>query len=408
MISKFSFKVGFRYLRAKNKNGFLSFISTASLVGIALGVAVIIIVMSVMNGFTKAIRKELLQWNPHVSIKSDQPITNWQLYLDSLNNIKGVKSASPIVYTNGLISGENLGSKGVIVTGLESKSFTHLYPIDDVEGLKANKFNAVISNSLAKALNLNIGDKFTLVIPEFNVSVLGITPRMRRFTVDEIIDSKKLQIPNQIFINIEDAKRLLKLENAVSEIHIKLDNEFDADRISFEILPKLDSRDWVTNWTLEYSNYFAAIKLEKTVMFLILSLILAIAAFNIVTSLVMSVNEKIKSIAIMRVLGCKPSEVLGIFITQGVFLGILGTIIGVSLGVFITINLPAWFDWLQASFGLDLIPKGIYGTTRLPTELLSTDVLNVSLAALLLSFLSTLYPAYKAYKILPAEALRYE
>lgn len=417
MFRPLALYIGFRYTRAKRRNHFISFISFISMIGIALGVAVLITVLSVMNGFDYEIHNKIFNMSSHVVINDmSGRLQNWQGLGKQVAKNKDVVASAPFVSGQGMVT--NAGTvQGVMVTGIlpieqaKVSNIGNKMIVGKMLSLQSGAFNVVLGDKLAASLGAMIGDKITLVTPKAAMTPVGIVPRFKRFKVTGIFhvgggfgyfDS------GVIFINLEDAQKLFQLGDNVSSLRLKVNDLYVAPKVSHELSKILPERYSVTDWTEQYGAYFKAISMEKTMMFIILLFIIAVAAFNLVSTLVMSVTDKQSDIAILRTLGASPRTIMGVFMVQGLTSGIIGTLIGTIGGILLALNAPAMVAGLEHLFHTQFISADVYFINYLPSRLDWMNVLHVSLSALALSLLATIYPAWRASKTHPAEALRYE
>lgn len=410
----FSLFVGLRYTRAKRRNHFISFISLISMIGIALGVMVLITVMSVMNGFERELRDRILGMAPHVLVQGlGGPLDDWQSLEKTVKQHPEVIGVSPYIQTEtmfrfqgrerfGMVQGilpEKIGEVSIVKDNMSMGSF---------ENIKAGEYNIVLGASMARGLGINLGDKVSLLIlSETRISLAGVSMRTKRFIVTGIFETRSEADKSLAFIHMDDAAQLLRQEG-VSALQIKTSDVMGVYKSSDEISGLLNHRYFVTDWTRQHQTLFNAIDMEKKIMFILLTFIIAVAAFNIVTSLVMLVTEKQADIAILRTLGASPGSILRIFMTSGIINGLIGTLAGVIFGVLLALNLPDIVNWVEDAFGVSVFPKDVYFVNFLPTELIVDDVVKIGLSAFAISVLATLYPSWKASKTQPAEALRYE
>lgn len=416
MFRPFYAFVGYRYMRAKRKNHYISFISLTSVIGVALGVSVLITVLSVMNGFNREIRAQMLTGTPHITVgKLSGPLVDWPSLVKSLSKNPEVIGAAPFTLGQGMISSTGSGRvQGILIKGIDPSQVNEVYPLEsrmkegDLKALTAHSFNIVVGRALANNLGLHLGDKISVIVSEASVSPAGMMPRIKRFTVAGIFEIGDLYDGNQVFINLQDADKLLRMEGAITGVQLKLKDELEAPEIGRGIYENMHHDYWVTDWTQDFGSFFKALKIQKTVMLFILLLIIAVAAFNLVSSLVMMVTDKRSDIAILRALGATRRNIMGIFIAQGSMVGVLGTLSGVLLGLYMAFHVTGWTDTLQRVFNIELVSREVYLVNFLPSEVHSWDVIGVTLVTLLMSFIATIYPAWRAASIQPAEALRYE
>ena len=406
--------VGLKYTRAKRRNHFISFISSISMGGIALAVMLLITVLSVMNGFEAELRDRILGMASHVEISSSRnALQDWSELKTQVNErLPDVNGAAPYISGEGMLrSGRNMS--GTLIRGVLPAQETEVSDVADhmvagsFDSLEAGEYRIVIGAELAALLG--VGDKVDLMIPKANITPAGIVPRFRRFTVGGVFKVGMYEYDRgMVMIHMKDAATLYHMGEGVTGLRLHLTDMFDAPDVTRQLEATLDPGKRVSDWTRQHANFFQAIATEKTVMFIILSLIIAVAAFNIVSMLVMVVTDKQGDIAILRTLGLTPRSVMAIFMVQGSLIGVIGTVLGVALGVLLSINIEHIVPMLESLLNTDLLSADVYYISQLKAELHQTDVLRIAALSLVLSFLSTLYPAWRAARVQPAEALRYE
>ena len=408
--------IGFRYTRAKKRNHFVSFISLASMVGIALGITVLITVLSVMNGFDDEIHNRIFSLARQVTITGYYGgIASWQSVSKEVAKNKEVVASAPLVTGHGMLSKDGEAS-GVIVNGILPKAEEQISKMQttmeqgSMHSLKPGVFGIVIGKEIAKHLEATVGDKIVLITPHATVTPLGLQPRFKRFTVVGIfhVGEGFNYDATTTFINIHDAQKLFGLGDRVTGLNIKIKDLYRAPLVTKMLTEKLTENYFVSDWTNEYGSFFKAIRMEKTTMFVVLLFIIAVATFNLVSSLVMTVTDKQADIAILRTLGATPKTIMSIFIVQGGIIGICGTLFGILGGVLLAINAPDIVRFLENAFHTNFISAGVYFIDYLPSKLELTDIWQVALVALGMSLLATIYPAWRAAKTEPAAALRYE
>ena len=410
------FMVGARYSRAKRRNGFISFISAISMIGIALGAWVIITVVSIMNGFGNELRGRILDVTPHVTVTGQGGwLKKWEDVETHLADREGVQGFAPFIYAQGLTT-NNSRVTGSLVRGVlpSYEGQVSVVPSNMFEGsfesLEAGAYNVVLGAGLAYKLNASLGDKVTLIAPQGRSTPAGMMPRLRRFTVTGIFGGIG---PDDFdgalaFIHLKDAAKLFKTGSQVSGIRLTLDDPYEARQLAGELSAELDYRYLVDNWTRQHKSFFRALEVERRMTFIVLFLVVAVAAFNIVSTLVMVVTDKRADIAILRTLGLSPRGVMGIFFVQGVTSGIIGTLIGTVAGVLTALNITTIINFVEGLVGYQLFPADVYIITDFPAELRWSDVWTVVIVSISISMLATLYPSWQASKTQPAEALRYE
>lgn len=414
MFQPFFMFVGSRYAYVKRKNHFISFISLTSMLGIAIGVTVLITVLSVMNGFNKEIRAKMLNVTPHITIQgTDGLVTNWQPVLQSILAEPGVIGAAPYILSQGLLV-ENGYVQPTLVRGVDPNMINDVYPLTsnivagDFTLLKPGSFGVVVGKELASSLGLAIGDKLTLLIPDATVSIAGVVPKFKRLTVVAIYSTGTHYDNRNAFVNLGDAAKMFKTKHGITGIQVKVRDELLAPQIAKSINKKFEYKYWVTDWTAEYASFFDALNMEKMVMWCILCLIIAVAAFNLVSSLVMMVTDKRTDIAILRTMGATPRTIMGIFIAQGAIIGVIGTALGLAAGLLLAANITSLAEYLQTLFNVKFVAEDVYLISYVPSLIRQTDVIFVCSFSLIMSLLATVYPAWRAANIAPAEALRYE
>ena len=407
--------IGLRYTRAKRRNHFISFISMSSMAGIALGVMALIVVMSVMNGFQEELRNRILGVAAHLEISgSGGQLADWQGLARQVEKHPEVRGMAPFVSGQALLA---LGSetKGTLVRGLlpdqEDKvaEFTSHMSSGRLSNLRPGEFGIILGADLARSLGAFEGDKVALIAPQGVVTPAGMLPRIKQFTVVGIFRMGMFEYDAGLaLIHLQDAQKLYRLGDDVSGLRVKLADMDRAPWVLRELAKTLHGDYALTDWTMSHASFFQAVQIEKRMMFIILTLIVAVAAFNIVSTLVMAVTDKQADIAILRTLGASPKSIMAIFIIQGSLIGVIGTLLGVLFGVLLALNVETVVPWIEKAVGRNLFPADIYYISKLPSQLVWADVATIGLVALVLAFLATLYPSWRAANVQPAEALRYE
>ena len=385
------------------------------MLGIALGVAALITVLSVMNGFQKELRTRILGVASHVQITgADNTLANWPKVAAEAKAQKNVIATAPFVMAQGMFSFDG-AVQGAIIRGITPELEEKVADIGvnmksgKLSDLKAGEFNIVLGSELARSLHAFPGDKVVLIAPQGQVTPAGIVPRLKQFKLVGTFESGYFEFDNGLaLIHLADAQKLYRMEDKVSGVRLKLDDLFAAPKVSRELTQMISADAYISDWTRSHANFFKAIEIEKRVMFVILFLIVAVAAFNIVSTLVMVVTDKQSDIAILRTLGAAPRSIMQIFMVQGSLIGIFGTLIGVIGGVLLAKNIDVVVPFLERVFHVTFIDKSVYQIGELPSELLWPDVGLIALVSFVLTLLATLYPSYTAARIKPAEALRYE
>ena len=413
MFRPLEFFIGLRYTRAKRRNHFISFISLVSILGIAVGVTALITVISVMNGFDRELKDRILGMVAHATVEGvDESVRDWPQALARAERNPHVLGAAPYVEREAMLQGERVS--GAIVRGVLPEYEPHVSEIDrkmvvgKLDDLSAGSFNIILGRELAMKLGVSVGDHATLITPEVSTSPMGVQPRFKRFTVSGIFEVGMQEYDDALaVVHMKDAQTLYRLDGP-SGIRLRLDDMFRAWSVARELSGQLGQAYRVSDWMQGHSNFFKAIAMEKKVMFLILSLIVAVAAFNLVSTLVMLVTDKQADIAILRTLGQSPRSIMGVFMVQGVLVGTLGIALGVLFGVLLAANLPEIVRWIEQAFGVSFLSADVYYISEVPSQLEWSDVSWITLTAFLFCILATLYPAWRAARIEPAAALRYE
>ncbi|KQP19883.1 lipoprotein-releasing ABC transporter permease subunit [Pseudorhodoferax sp. Leaf265] len=410
--------VGWRYTRAgraTRRNGFISFISGVSMLGIALGVAALIIVLSVMNGFQKEVRDRMLGVVSHIEIYAPQgqAIPDPAKTMEEAKRNPAVIGAAPFIASQALIArGEDM--KGALVRGIDPATESQVTDVAGGAGAEAiarlvpGQFGIVLGTDLARSLGVREGDPVTLVAPSGQVTPAGVVPRLKQMTVVGLFSSGHYEYDSALaMVHIEDAARLFRLEGP-SGVRLKLRDLHQAREVAFELARSLSGDLLIRDWTRQNQTWFAAVQLEKRMMFIILTLIVAVAAFNLVSTLVMTVTDKRADIAILRTLGASPRSIMTIFMVQGAMVGVIGTLAGLALGLGVAYNIDVIVPALEKLFHASFLPREVYLINRMPSDPQQADILPIAVISLILAFLATIYPSWRASRVNPAEALRYE
>ncbi len=417
MNMPYEWHIGWRYTRAGRagrRNGFISFISLVSVLGISLGVAALIIVLSVMNGFQQEVRDRMLSVIAHVEIfdAARGALPDWQATASAARANPEVRGAAPFIAAQALIGrGDEL--RGAVVRGIDpaaEASVTELARTQQalLAPLKAGEWNIVLGVELARLLGARIGDKVAIVAPGGQVTPAGVTPRIKQFNLVGVFEAGHYEYDSALaLIHIDDAARFFQVEGPTG-VQLRLNDVQAARRVGGELQQSMGLAVDVRDWTRTNRNWFDAVQIEKRLMFIILTLIVAVAAFNLVSTLVMTVTDKRADIAILRTLGASPRSIMGIFIVQGATAGIIGTFVGVALGLLVAFNVDVIVPAIERMLGVAFLPGSIYVISRMPSEPLASDIVPIAVISLVLSLLATLYPSWRASRTNPAEALRYE
>jgi lipoprotein-releasing system permease protein len=414
-LRPFELFVGLRYTRAKRRTHFISFISLISMLGIALGICALITVMSVMNGFEKEIRSRILGAAAHIQVLGPESgMQGWEEVSAAARKHPEVTGAAPFVAAQGLLS-TGSAVRGVFVRGIvpeledQVADFSTHMRAGNLADLKPGGFGIVVGVGIARALQLRVGDRVTLVSPQGQVTPAGLMPRLKQFTVVGIFALDHNEYDSALALTrMEDAQVLYRMDTAVSGIRLKVRDVDRAPQVARELAALMPREVYLSDWTQQNVNYFRAIQIEKRMMFIILTLIIAVAAFNLVSTLVMVVTDKHPDIAILRTLGASPASIMKIFVVQGAVIGLIGTLMGLAGGVLLALNVDTVVPFVERTFHFQILSREVYYISELPSDLHWMDVWTVAAVALALAFVATIYPSWRASRINPAEALRYE
>jgi len=407
--------VGLRYTRARRRNRFIGVNSAVSMIGIAVGVWALIVVLSVMNGFQKEVRTRILGVVSHLQILAeDNRLADWQGVAKIAAQHPRVVASAPFVQAQAMLSnGQSM--RGAVVRGIlpgeEDKvaDLSQHMRAGSLDALRAGEFGVVLGADLARALGVLRGDKIALIAPQGIVTPAGVIPRLKQFSVVGVFEAGLVDADSGLaLVHMQDAQTLYQMGPAVSGVRLKLDDLFAARTVANELLARLPPNVFASDWTRSHANFFRAVEIEKRMMFLILGLIVLVAAINIISTLVMAVIDKQADIAILRTLGAAPRSILQIFMVQGMVLGVLGTLAGVVVGIITALNIDVIVPAIERAFSIKFLSKDVYLIPDLPSDLQVNDVVSIALMALVLSFVATLYPSWRAARTNPAEALRYE
>ncbi len=417
-MSPYEILVGLRYTRARRgagRNGFVSFIAFVSMAGIALGVAALIVVLSVMNGFQDELRNRILSVASHIEIRAlNGAMTDWQDVARVAGQNEHVQGSAPFVFGQAMLSAGD-ANRGALVRGVDPVREDRVADIGRhmragaLSDLKPGGFGIVLGIELARALGVRLGDPVLVITPRGTVTPAGTLPRVKTFRVVGVFEIGMYEFDNGLaLIDLADAQKRSQLDAAVSGVRLKLADMFAAPAVARELARAVPVDAEVRDWTMDHPNFFRAVASEKRVMFIILTLIVAVAAFNIVSAQVMVVTDKQADIAILRTLGASPASILAIFVIQGALVGFIGTLIGVVGGIALALNVDTVVPFIERTFSVQFLDKSVYYISELPSDLQRGDITLIAAIALLLALLATLYPSWRAAKVNPAEALRYE
>ena len=409
-----SLAIGLRYTGAKRRNHFISFISLVSMLGIALGVTALIVVISVMNGFEQELRARILGMVSHATITAyGENVHDWPKLIDEAKKDPHVIGAAPYIEREGMLQARRIS--GAMIRGVVPELEASVSEVGKstregkFELLTPGSYHMVLGTELAHTLGVSLGDSVTLMAPQMRATPVGVIPQMRRFKVVGLFEVGMYEYDRgYAFVHVEDAAKLFREGDGVTGVRLKLDDLFKAWRVAQDLTTRLDGIYSVRDWTQQHSNFFRAVQTEKLVMFIILSLIVAVAAFNLVSTLVMVVTDKQADIAILRTLGASPRLVMTVFMVQGLAVGLIGTLLGLAGGVSIALNIDVIVPFLERTLGFQAMPGDIYYISTVPSQLRWPDVGRIGVLSVLFSVVATLYPAWRAARTQPAQALRYE
>ncbi len=413
----FEWMIGLRYTRAGKRsarNSFISFISLISMAGIALGVAALIVVLSVMNGFQKEVRDRMLSVLSHIEVfDASGSLPDWRVTAAEAMRNKEVRGAAPYVEAQAMVTREDT-VRGIMVRGIWPAEEPKVSEVakqvrrGSLNDLRPGEFNIVLGSELARALHIKLGDKLTLIAPQGQVTPAGVLPRLKQFNVVGIFEAGHYEYDASLaFIHLDDGEKMFR-QTGPSGLRLKVADMQQAPEVALALSRSLSGELYIRDWSQQNRNWFAAVQTEKRMMFIILALIIAVAAFNLVSTLVMTVTDKQADIAILRTLGASPASVMKIFMIQGALVGLLGTALGVGGGVLIALNVDVIVPFIESLFGVQFLPRDIYLISALPSDLRWSDVWRIGGMAVVLAFLATLYPSWWAARVRPADALRYE
>jgi len=407
--------IGLRYIRARRQSQFVSFIAFISIAGIALGVFALIVVLSVMNGFGNELRDRTLSMTSHATVTGyDGFLRQWPDAMAQVGKNPDVIASAPYIRKEVMLTNGRRVS-GSIIRGILPDYEKNVSTVADkmvsgkLSDLKAGEYGIVLGRELANTLGIYEGDRVTVITPQASITAVGVMPRLRRFRVVGVFEVGMREFDSAMaYVHLDDAAKLFHLKDKVNGVRLKLNDLFEAPRVTREIEDELGADYWVRDWSKQHSNFFRALKTEKTVMFVILLMMISVAALNIVSTLMMTVTDKEADIAILRAMGMSPASIMKIFMIQGAFIGLFGTLIGVAAGVPVALNVFEIVSWLEQIFNTDFLPSDVYYISDITADVQVSEVLTYALSAFSVTILATIFPAWRASKTLPAQALRYE
>lgn len=412
----YEWQIGWRYTRASkraSRNTFISFISMISMLGIALGVAALIVVLSVMNGFQKEVRDRMLSVLSHIEVIGPSALPDWQRTAAEAMQNKEVVGAAPYVAAQAMLTRED-AVRGVLLRGVDPTEEPKVSDIGKqfkaghMESLQPGEFGIALGNELANAMGVQVGDKITLLAPQGTITPAGVLPRLKQFTVVGVFSSGHFEFDSALaLVNIRDAETLFRMSGPTG-VRLKLADMQRAPQVANDLAGTMSGELYLRDWSKQNRNWFAAVQTEKRMMFIILTLIIAVAAFNLVSTLVMTVTDKQADIAILRTMGAQPGSIMKIFIVQGVAIGFIGTLLGVAGGTLIATNIDVIVPFIERLLHVQFLPRDIYFISELPSDPRVNDIATIGIISFVLATLATLYPSWRAARVNPAEALRYE
>lgn len=407
--------LSWRYTRAKRRNGFISFISMSSIIGVALGITALITVLSIMNGFQQELRDRILGMTAHMTLTEvDNRLRDWSSLSQMVINTPRVLGAAPNIVEQAMLTGSG-EVKGAMIRGIlpqqegQVSEINKQMQLGSLQDLQPKAYRIILGSELADTLGVSVGDRVTIIAPQGSVSPLGVVPRIKRFTVSGIFEAGMHEYDSGMaFVHIKDAQKLFKYGDAVGGLQLKVDDLFKVFEIRNELGQILPPGYYVRDWTQQHVNFFKAIEMEKRMMFIVLALIIMVAAFNIVSTMVMVVTDKKSDIAVLRTIGASPFNIQNIFILQGLIIGSIGVVLGLVGGISLAANIDVIVPFIENLLGIKFFPADVYYISKVPSLIIWSDVYAVASVAFVLTLLATLYPAWRASKVQPAEALRYE
>ncbi|MDE2306589.1 MAG: lipoprotein-releasing ABC transporter permease subunit [Gammaproteobacteria bacterium] len=405
--------IGLRYLRASPHRGFVSLIGGIAMSGLALGVAVLIVVLSVMNGFEQVLRTRILSLTAHATISGlEGRIEHWPRDLGVLQRFPGIAGAAPYIEQQGMLIHRGR-SAGILIEGIDPRSEPQVASLGPhllsgrLADLGAGSYEVILGKDLAATLGAKVGDRVVMIVAQGDVTPVGVLPRMRAFRVAGILSVGMYDFDRRVaLVSLGDAQKLLQMGDAVTGIRLRMEDMYQAPQLVRRAALALGGGFYVDDWTSQHENFFRSIQITKHILFVILSLVIAVAAFNVVSTMVMVVKDKRRDIAILRTLGASPRSILSVFIVQGTLIGVIGVAAGVAIGVLISVNLQQLVHGLQDALGVKFLDARVYFMSDLPARVLPRDVLRICGVAFALACVSTIYPAWRAARLAPADSLR--
>ena len=415
MFHPLSLFIGLRYIRAKRRNGYVSLFSIFSVIGISMGVMVLIVILSVMNGFEREVRERILNMISHITVSAyEGPIQQWQQVVEQVKQVPGVTGTAPYIRKEGMLINRRQ-VHGALFRGIDPSLEKTVSKVADnmqqgqLTNLKPGEFGIILGYQLANKLGVDVGDKITMVTPSANITPAGVIPRLKRFTVVGTFKVGFYEYDSAVgLIHLDDAARVFRIRDGVTGVQVQVEDLFEVGPVMNQLKDKFLYNYWVKDWSYYHSNWFSAVKMEKRMMFSILFIIILVVSINIISSMITVVNDKRSDIAILRTVGASTKTIMRIFLIQGSIIGVVGTLLGTALGLLLALNLETIYTSIEKLFGQELIDVSVCLISDLPSEVQSEQVILISVATFVMSVIATVIPAITASRVQPAEALRYE